>query len=61
MHPELADILVCPTDKAPLALEVERTDDGGEVAEGTLACASCGAAYPIRRGIPNLLPPDYPS
>lgn len=63
MQPELADILACPVDKAPLALAVERTGDGDgdDVIEGTLACASCGAAYPIRGGIPNLLPPDYPS
>lgn len=61
MQPELADILACPTDKAPLALTVERTGDGDDVIEGTLACASCGAAYPIRGGIPNLLPSDYPS
>lgn len=61
MHPELADILACPADKAPLTLAVERTDIGGEVIEGALACASCGAAYPIRGGIPNLLPADYPS
>ena len=61
MQPELADILACPADKAPLALAVKRTGDGGEVIEGTLACGSCGAAYPIRGGVPNLLPPDYPS
>lgn len=61
MQPELADILACPTDKAPLALAVDQTGDGDDVIAGTLACASCGAAYPIRGGIPNLLPPDYPS
>ena len=61
MQPDLADILACPMDKAPLALTVERTGVGGEVVAGTLACASCGAAYPIRGGIPNLLPSDYPS
>ena len=61
MQPELADILACPVDKAPLALAVKQTVDGDDVIAGTLACASCGAAYPIRGGVPNLLPPDYPS
>ena len=61
MQPELADILACPSDKAPLTLAVEQANVDGEVIEGTLACASCGASYPIRGGIPNLLPPGYSS
>ena len=61
MQPELTDILACPADKAPLTLAVEQTDGGGEVVEGTLDCVSCGAAYPIRNGVPNLLPAGYPS
>ncbi len=61
MQPELADIFACPVDNAPLTLAVEQAADDGEVIAGTLACGSCGAAYPIRGGIPNLLPPGYPS
>ena len=61
MQPELADILACPTDKAPLALAVEQTGGDDDVIAGTLACAFCGEAYPIRGGVPNLLPSDYPS
>ena len=58
MQPELADMLACPADNAPLTLAGEAGEDG-EVIAGTLACASCGAAYAIRGGVPNLLPPDY--
>lgn len=59
MRPELADILACPADKAPLALSVERSGDDGEALDGALVCASCGASYPVRDGVPNLLPPGY--
>lgn len=59
MRPELADILACPADKAPLALAVERRGEDGEALDGTLVCASCGASYPARDGVPNLLPPGY--
>ncbi len=59
MRRDLADILACPADKAPLTLTVER-GDGDDVVTGSLACAACGAAYPIRDSIPNLLPPGYP-
>ena len=59
MQPELADLLACPADKAPLTLAVEEAGEEGKVIAGTLACASCDAAYAIRGGVPNLLPPDY--
>lgn len=61
MRPDLADILECPVDKGALTLAVKETGDGGEVVEGTLACASCDAAYAIRGGVPDLLPPGYSS
>ena len=61
MRPDMADILACPVDKGALTLAVEETDGGGEVVEGALACASCGAAYAIRGGVPDLLPPGYSS
>ena len=59
MRPDLADILACPADKAPLALAVERSGEDGEALDGALVCASCGAAYPARDGVPNLPPPGY--
>ena len=59
MQRDLIDILACPDDKAPLALEVEQAD-GDDVVNGSLTCSRCNAVYPIRDSIPNLLPPDYP-
>ena len=61
MRPDLADILACPVDKGALTLAVKEAGDGGEVVEGTLACVSCGAAYAVRSGVPDLLPPGYSS
>ncbi|MFT4958600.1 MAG: hypothetical protein ACI9EZ_001932 [Halobacteriales archaeon] len=57
MKEELMDIICCPMDKHDLDLEVEERDDG-EIMEGTLTCTECGEVYPIKDGIPNLLPPD---
>ncbi len=50
------DILCCPVCKGDLALIVVCEDDR-EVLDGNLHCALCCADYPIREGIPNLLPP----
>lgn len=57
MRRELVDILACPVCKAPLTLAVteENTD---EVLTGSLHCPACHETYPIRDGIPNLLPPE---
>jgi len=57
MRRDLMDILCCPVCKGDLDLVVEREQE--EVLEGTLTCRSCGNRYPIRDGIPNLLPPDF--
>ena len=59
MHRDLIDILACPADKGPLTLAVEQAE-GDDVVAGTLTCAACGTAYPIRDSIPNLLPAGYP-
>ena len=59
MHRDLIDILACPADKELLTLSVEQAN-GDDIVAGTLTCASCGAAYPIRDSVPNLLPPTYP-
>ncbi len=60
MHRDLIDILACPSDKAPLTLTVGSVD-GDDVVTGALTCTTCGAAYPIRDSIPNLLPAGYPA
>jgi len=53
----LIPLLVCPLCKGELTLTVASEVDD-EVMEGEFNCASCGVAYPIEDGIPNMLPPD---
>ncbi len=47
LKPELREILVCPVDHAALRAE----DD-------VLVCTACGLRYPIRDGIPVMLPEE---
>ncbi len=58
MHLSLLGLLCCPDDGShPLELRAEAGGLGdGEVGTGELACAACGRAFPIRDGIPVLLP-----
>ncbi len=44
---ELLEILVCPVDKAKVNLQGDR-----------LVCEQCGRAYPVRDGIPIMLPDE---
>jgi len=53
MHPELLDILVDPGAGGPLRLEGD--SDGPEVLSGVLV-ASEGARFPIRDGVPRMVP-----
>jgi len=46
---DLFDILACPVDKADLKYTPKK--DG-------LKCVKCGHVYPIKDGIPVLLPPE---
>ena len=55
MRRTLMDILCCPVCKGDLALLVEKEDEH-EILEGELFCSVCEVKYPIREGIPNLLP-----
>lgn len=59
MKRELMAILACPQCKDALTLDVESEDQvSGEVLAGTLMCATCGRAYHIIDGIPDLRPPE---
>ena len=49
MDPKLLDILVCPVSKAPLEWDKEREE---------LICRASGLAYPVRDGIPVMLPEE---
>lgn len=55
MKKELIEVLLCPTCKGDLELEIA-DEKGGEIWTGSLACAACQKSYPIGEGIPNLLP-----
>ena len=55
----LLEILACPMCKGPLDLKQPRMS-GDEVLEGTLYCPACQVAYPVKDGIPNLIPPEKP-
>lgn len=57
MRRKLMDILVCPTCKGQLSLEVSLERDD-EIIEGSLICKACNEKYPIEDSIPNMLPPS---
>ncbi len=46
LDPVLAEILVCPADKADLIEDEEAS---------RLECTECGRRYPVRSGIPIML------
>lgn len=48
---DLLDILVCPVCKGPLEVR-----DNGQ----SLFCPACERDYPVREGIPVLLPDETP-
>ena len=57
MKPRLLDYLACPLCQGTLELETTAST-AGEVMEGNLRCQQCRHNFPIRRGIPRLLPPE---
>jgi uncharacterized protein YbaR (Trm112 family) len=57
MKKSLVEILACPTSKAALELAVDQSD-GEEIIEGGLTCPTCNHTFPIRQGVPDLLPWD---
>ena len=57
MKRNLLDILRCPVCGGSLELNA-RKEDGDEIVEGSLLCASCGETYAIEDTIPNMLPPS---
>lgn len=59
MRKDLVEIVCCPVHKTPLKLAARKTDEHGDILEGSLRCATCKFDYPIEEGIPNLLPPEY--
>ena len=47
IDPKLLEILVCPVTKGPLSYDKKVQE---------LVCDSCKVAYPIRDGVPIMLP-----
>jgi uncharacterized protein YbaR (Trm112 family) len=59
MKRELMAILACPQCKDALNLDIGHEDQAsGDVLAGTLMCVTCGRAYKIVDGIPDLRPPE---
>jgi len=56
MKKTLIDILVCPVCKGRLELKVDSAKDE-EIISGLFRCGKCEATYPVKDGIPYLLPP----
>ena len=50
------DLLACPECSGILAVTADAYD-GAEIMEGQLRCEACGAAFPIRGGIPRFAQP----
>jgi uncharacterized protein YbaR (Trm112 family)/ubiquinone/menaquinone biosynthesis C-methylase UbiE len=57
MKPRVLQLLACPLCHGELDLDAGRHGDD-EIVEGRLECRACEHAYPIRAGVPRLLPPD---
>lgn len=52
------NFLCCPIDKSyPLLIEGAKYD-GTDIISGSLVCSSCGVAYPINAGIPDMRLPN---
>jgi SAM-dependent methyltransferase len=60
VRPELLPELVCPICRGEFALHVEQRI-GEDIERGGLTCAGCARRFPIRAGIPRLVPDDLSS
>lgn len=54
--PLILDLLRCPSCGGAVTLDARQTDADGHVMEGTLICVRCAADYPVRGGIPRMMP-----
>lgn len=56
MYESLVETLRCPVDLGALDLNPAGRGAHGHVMEGQLRCLTCQRVYPIRHGVPDLLP-----
>ena len=56
MRRSLVEDLRCPLSSDPLTLVSAPGDE--EIEAGELVCTGCGTRWPVRNGIPRLVPPD---
>ncbi len=53
MKERLLQYLACPDCGGPIELHAVTANEGSELMEGELACASCRRKFPLTRGIPR--------
>lgn len=56
MNDLLLRIMACPSCRSPLRLTDPPEPRPSKIETGSLGCTGCGVDYPIRNGIPRLLP-----
>ncbi|MFZ0411974.1 MAG: methyltransferase domain-containing protein [Candidatus Acidiferrales bacterium] len=62
MRPTALPFLCCPNCTSELSIGAENiSEDAGHVMTGELLCARCGSRFPIRNGVPVLLPGNVES
>ncbi len=58
MRESLVEKLRCPVDLSPLRLDISKQDVDGHIVAGQLHCMACQQVYPIKEGVPDLLPAE---
>ena len=57
MKKDLMDILVCPTCKSDLTLEIELIEYD-DIIKGSIRCEWCEVIYKIENSIPDFMPSE---
>ena len=56
MYESLVEKLRCPIDLGPLHLDVVGQSANDHIMEGQLCCTTCRKVYPVKQGVPDLVP-----
>ena len=57
MKHALINLLVCPSCKGILKLDI-KSEDTNEIIEGNLHCQVCDRTYLIKKSVPNMMPQE---